>query len=113
MHPQGPGKAYGGMLYAYDGAKLVRHPESAVPELIDLSAASSELCFAKTGANPVRPHMMAMNADQTHAILSFVASGHVLIMEAAATNIDAMGVERADVHALTIRVPPRKRHGRH
>jgi len=41
------------------------------------------MCFAKTGANPVRPHMMAMNADQTHAILSFVASGHVLIMNAA------------------------------
>jgi DNA-binding beta-propeller fold protein YncE len=78
-----PGKTYGGTLYVYDGAKLVRHPESAVPELIDLSGAASEMCFAKTGANPVRPHMMAMNADQTHAILSFVASGHVLIMDAA------------------------------
>ena len=78
-----PGKTYGGMLYVYDGARLIRRPESAVPELIDLSAAASEMCFAKTGANPVRPHMMAMNADQTHAILSFVASGHVLIMDAA------------------------------
>jgi hypothetical protein len=78
-----PGKTFGGTLYVYDGHELVRRPAKAVPERIDLSAAASDLCFAKTGANPVRPHMMAMNTDQTHAILSFVASGHVLIMDAA------------------------------
>jgi hypothetical protein len=78
-----PGVTYGGMLYIYDGKKLVQHPGSAVPQLIDLAGAASEMCFAKTGANPVRPHMIAVNADQTHAILSFVASGHVLIMDAA------------------------------
>ncbi len=78
-----PDKTYGGTLYVYDGMKLVRHPESAVPQRIDLAGAASEMCFAKTGANPVRPHMIAVNADQTHAILSFVASGHVLIMDAA------------------------------
>ena len=78
-----PGTTYGGMLYIYDGAKLVRHPATAAPEIINLAGAASEMCFAKTGANPVRPHMMAMNTDQTHAILSFVASGHVLIMNAA------------------------------
>jgi hypothetical protein len=53
-----------------------------VPENIDLAGAAAQLCFAKTGANPVRPHMIAMNAGQTHAIISFVASGHVLIMDA-------------------------------
>ena len=78
-----PGKTFGGTLYVYDGANLAHHAAEAVPELIALSAAASDLCFAKTGANPVRPHMMAMNADQTHAVLSFVASGHVLIMDAA------------------------------
>jgi DNA-binding beta-propeller fold protein YncE len=78
-----PGKTFGGTLYVYEGAKLVRRPAMTQPELIDLSAAASDMCFAKTGANPVRPHMLAMNADQTHAILSFVASGHVLIMDAA------------------------------
>jgi hypothetical protein len=30
---------------------------------------------------------------------------------APATNIDAMGIERADTHALTIRVLPRNRRG--
>jgi len=77
-----PGTTWGGTLYIYDGRKLAHHPGKAVPELIDLSGAASDLCFAKTGVNPVRPHMIAMNAEQTHAILSFVASGHVLIMDA-------------------------------
>jgi DNA-binding beta-propeller fold protein YncE len=78
-----PGTTYGGTLYVYEGAGLVRHPRQAVPEIVNLAGAVSEMCFAKTGVNPVRPHMLAMNADQTHAILSFVASGHVVIMDAA------------------------------
>jgi hypothetical protein len=53
-----------------------------VPEQIDLSLGAAALCFTKTGANPVRPHMIAVNASQSHAIISFVASGHVLIMDA-------------------------------
>jgi YVTN family beta-propeller protein len=76
------GLTYGGTLYIYDGKALERHAPKAVPERIDLSAGSAALCFTKTGANPVRPHMIAMNASQTHAIISFVASGHVLIMDA-------------------------------
>jgi hypothetical protein len=32
---------------------------------------------------------------------------------APSSNIDAMGIERADTHALTIRIPPRKRRGHH
>jgi hypothetical protein len=79
-----PGKTFGGTLYIYDGKALERghHTADAVPEQVDLSLGAAALCFAKTGANPVRPHMMAINASQSHAIISFVASGHVLIMEA-------------------------------
>jgi hypothetical protein len=78
------GKTFGGTLYIYDGQDLERgrRAAEAVPEQIDLSLEAATLCFAKTGDNPVRPHMMAMNASQSHAIISFVASGHVLIMEA-------------------------------
>jgi hypothetical protein len=78
------GKTFGGTLYIYDGKDLERgrRAADAVPEQIDLSLEAAALCVAKTGANPVRPHMMAMNASQSHAIISFVASGHVLIMEA-------------------------------
>ena len=79
------GKTYGGTIYIYDGKDLERgyRAAAAVPEIIDLSADASDLCFAKTGAQPVRPHMIAINASQSHAIVSFVATGHVLIMNAA------------------------------
>jgi hypothetical protein len=79
-----PGKTFGGTVYIYDGKDLERghRAAEAVPEVIDLSLEASTLCLAQTGANPVRPHMIAMNARQTHAIISFVATGHVLIMEA-------------------------------
>lgn len=80
-----PGLAHGGTIYIYDGADLERGHQgaSATPEKIDLAGAATTLCVSETGANPVRPHMIAMNAAQTHAIISFVASGHVLFMNAA------------------------------
>ena len=78
------GKTFGGTLYIYDGKDLERgrRGKPAVPEVIDLSGAASARCFELTGVNPVRPHMIAMNRSQTHAIISFVATGHVLIMDA-------------------------------
>ena len=79
-----PGKTFGGTLYIYDGKDLERgrRAAEAVPEVIDLSLGASALCVARTGVNPVRPHMIAVNASQTHAVISFVATGHVLIMNA-------------------------------
>jgi hypothetical protein len=77
-----PGKTFGGTVYIYDGKDLERRAAKAVPEVIDLGLAAATLCVDRTGASPVRPHMLAMNASQTHAIISFVASGHVLIMNA-------------------------------
>jgi hypothetical protein len=78
------GKTFGGTLYIYDGKSLERGRDAAhaKPERIDLSLAVAALCMAQTGVNPVRPHMLAMNASQTHAVISFVASGHVVIMDA-------------------------------
>ena len=87
------GTTYGGTLYIYDGAELERGQAAAnaVPEKIDLGGAAAALCFSKTGANPVRPHMLAINARQNRAIVSFVASGHVLILDAATrTPIDCI-----------------------
>jgi len=79
-----PGKTFGGTLYIYDGDDLERGRGvvEAVPEVIDLSAEASALCLARTGVNPVRPHMIAVNASQSHAIVSFLATGHVLILNA-------------------------------
>ena len=79
-----PGLTYGGTLYIYDGKELERglNGRESEPEKIDLAGPAAQLCYSQTLAHPVRPHMIAMNASQTHAIISFVASGHVLIMDA-------------------------------
>lgn len=50
-------------------------------ETIDLGGATAELCFSSTGARPVRPHMIYFNSDHTRAIIAFVASGHVAILD--------------------------------
>ena len=79
-----PGKTFGGSLYIWDGHDLERRSSQPAPVTkVDLSGTAAALCLASTGANPVRPHMMAMNPAQTHAVISFVASGHVLFMDAA------------------------------
>jgi hypothetical protein len=71
-----PGVAHGGALYVY--------PEDfGAPERIDLAGATTALCLAATGAAPVRPHMILFNASHSHAVLSFVASGHVVVYAAA------------------------------
>lgn len=79
-----PGLAYGGTLYIWSGHDLEQgHTGSSVDaERIDLGQAVSARCLADTGANPVRPHMLAVNASQTHAIISFVASGHIAFLDA-------------------------------
>jgi hypothetical protein len=79
-----PGTTFGGTLYIWDGHDLEnkRGASTAVPERVDLGGAAAALCLASTGANPVRPHMIAVNPSQTHAIISFVASGHVLFVHA-------------------------------
>jgi DNA-binding beta-propeller fold protein YncE len=74
----------GGTLYVYDGDDLSRHhPASAVPQVIDLGGAARDLCLAQTGTAPVRPHMFFFNAGRSHAMIAFVASGHVLFMDTA------------------------------
>jgi hypothetical protein len=76
------GKNYGGTIYIWDSKDLEKVNKEAVAERVDLGGAASALCLAQTGANPVRPHMLTMNKSSTHAIISFVASGHVLFMNA-------------------------------
>jgi DNA-binding beta-propeller fold protein YncE len=56
---------------------------AAEPEFIDLGGEASAFCLERTGTAPKRPHMLMFNAGNTHAVLAFVATGHVLFMEAA------------------------------
>lgn len=82
------GKTYGGTIYIYEGSHLSgKKASSATPSVIDLgndmAGGTSHLCFSQTGANPVRPHMILFNSSHSHAILSFVTSGHVVIFDTA------------------------------
>jgi DNA-binding beta-propeller fold protein YncE len=74
----------GGTLYVYRGGRLAgRSAASGPAEVIDLGGAARGLCLAETGSAPRRPHMLAFNEGQSHAIIAFVATGHVLFMDAA------------------------------
>jgi hypothetical protein len=74
----------GGTLYVYQGETLAgRSAPSGPAEIIDLGGAARSLCAAETGSAPRRPHMLTFNARQSHAIIAFVATGHVLFMDAA------------------------------
>ena len=76
------GTTSGGTIHVYDGRSLEgRDASAAEPEQIDLSAAVA-LCVAQTGTAPVRPHMLFFNAAESHGVLAFVASGHVLFLDA-------------------------------
>ena len=60
-----PGKTFGGTLYIWDGHDLERGRAGAAARPGDgsISAAPPPRCASpKTGANPVRPHMLAINA---------------------------------------------------
>ena len=75
---------FGGQLLIFDGIDVMgRHAANAAPAVrMDLGAETSDLCRAATGRNPVRPHMILFNEEHTHAVLSFVASGHVVVFDA-------------------------------
>jgi DNA-binding beta-propeller fold protein YncE len=71
----------GGTLYIYNGDELTG--QAASPQKIDLGGVIAEQTKLITGTAPVRPHYLTLNRSHTHAIVSFVASGHVLIFDAA------------------------------
>lgn len=79
------GAKHGGTLYIFSGTDLdAANPSVAKPiQVVDLGGAVSAMCLERTGANPVRPHMLLFNRDHAHAILAFVASGHIVIFNAA------------------------------
>ena len=78
----------GGTLYIYADRELAEDGASAEAERIDLGAQARDLCLARTGSAPVRPHMIVFNGGpdsregNSHAAIAFVASGHVLFMDA-------------------------------
>jgi hypothetical protein len=87
-------KEGGGRLYIYQGSSVGGETAAqAKPEVIDLGGAAERLCAEKTGSVPRRPHMFRFNHAQTHVIISYVATGHVLFMDAdKRTPIDCLDV---------------------
>ncbi len=74
----------GGTLYIYQGDDLTGDDAaSALPTVLDLGGAARNLCLAQTGTAPVRPHMFFFNGGRSHAVVAFVATGHVLFMDTA------------------------------
>lgn len=80
------GLDHGGTLYIFAGSDLRgKAAASAKPAaVVDIGGEAAALCRQKTGSNPVRPHMVLFNKEHTHAMLAFVASGHVVVFDAAA-----------------------------
>jgi hypothetical protein len=75
-----PSADIGGTLYFFDGHELASAVANVVPEVLDVAALVQQL---DPSAAPRRPHYITFNAAHTHAIIAFVATGHVLIIEAA------------------------------
>jgi DNA-binding beta-propeller fold protein YncE len=74
----------GGTLYIFNGNEVAGNAaKKATPEIIPLGGVMANWVHVQTGSAPVRPHYVTFNASSTHAIISFVATGHVLIVEAA------------------------------
>ena len=76
-----PDATFGGTLYVFDEKDVKGKAKKADPEVISLAGAATELCFAQTGSVPVRPHMIVFNSTHSHGILSFVVSGHVVLLD--------------------------------
>ena len=79
----------GGRLFIYDAYHLHLSSATAQPEILALDPDNDpatqtvgDVCLAQTATAPVRAHMLAMSPGQTHAVLAFVASGHVAFIEA-------------------------------
>ncbi|MBI3356842.1 MAG: hypothetical protein HY038_08745 [Nitrospirae bacterium] len=93
------GKESGGILYIYDGAQLAANPSSAKPtQTIDFSGPIGKFCEEATKKAVRRPHMLFFNANQDHALISFL-SGQVLIMDAATKKPEACLSMGKNVHA--------------
>ena len=73
----------GGTLYIYDGAALAADAKGAKAETVDLGDKFNDACKDVPGGYPKRPHMLFFTKDGKYALLSYVASGHVVFLDAA------------------------------
>ena len=79
----------GGTLHIFRGREVVKSPHTTESETVDLGGAVAQLCLARTGSLPRRPHMLVFNGGDedgpggnSHAVLAFVATGHIAFLDA-------------------------------
>ncbi|MSQ27838.1 MAG: hypothetical protein EXR51_06845 [Dehalococcoidia bacterium] len=66
----------GAKLYVYQGAQFTDTRYAGTPQVVDLIAAAQGV-----GDGPgVRPHLITFNSTHSHALIAYVASGHVQVM---------------------------------
>ncbi|TPX61542.1 hypothetical protein PhCBS80983_g01107 [Powellomyces hirtus] len=109
--PANPGRqfGYGGYLHIINPANQKGSTDFSTSQIIDLSQETAALCFASTGANPVRPHMIDFSNDGRIGALAFVASGHVVHFDAATrkpvsclrTSVGANGARQAHMASIS------------
>jgi hypothetical protein len=95
-----------GTLHVFDGEELTEDAASASAETIDLGGDVRTLCEQETGTTPTRPHMLVFNGGDddgaggnTHAVIAYVASGHIAFLDAASREpLDCIDVG-AQAHA--------------
>jgi hypothetical protein len=71
----------GGTLHILDGPSMEGNGP-ARSETIDLGLIAEAYCVGLTGTVPTRPHMLVFAPGDTHAIVAYVATGHVLFLDA-------------------------------
>ncbi len=80
----------GGRLLVYDAHHVHLDAANAVPAVFPIDADDNpqtltigDVCRSLTGSTPTRAHVIEFNRTASHAILSFVATGHVAFIDAA------------------------------
>jgi len=94
----------GGKLYIFKGGNFKAKSYKGTPEVIDLAEKANGI---GDGVGK-RPHMVFFNTEQTHAIISNVASGHIYILDADAREILAsirMGKEGDEARGAHAALP--------
>ncbi|MGQ0625964.1 MAG: hypothetical protein ACT4PP_15120 [Sporichthyaceae bacterium] len=89
----------GGRLFIHQGRDLENGP-SYSPEIIDLNTLLAMACDVNnaegvpvSGVAPQRAHIITFNRDRSRALISFVTSGHVAVLDAnTRTPIDCVDV---------------------
>lgn len=93
----------GGTLYIFDGSTVSgAAPTAGSTEVVDLGAAARDVCLGQTGTSPVRPHMLDFDPGGRYGIVAYVATGHVLFIEAASRTPVACIDVGAQAHAAFV-----------